>query len=778
MVNSLKIDQVTTDRSLVSGSVPTWSTAIQFIVAGGVVALWALHAGWLRGDDQGRPSSDRAGRGAHWLLIWSLALVAVSLLNGWAALVPAGWAAEVVLTLRFVALGAAVTLSLPAVNAFTGGPSARRLTAATAGWYVVATVLWLGTDLLWTHGFVGGLPQYGPLATAVDLVPVMGLGLYVAQVVRGTRLTAVGAVVTITGFTSAVLLIASSIPPPSALTELLKGVWVLPIVVGLQIWAASGLGGVRREANRRSRMRDQLSRVSHVAWLAQSTQEVLDAATTAARGVLDDPTVTATLRDLGHDRFATELLTDPRRITDQDERTFLHDLARSVSAAAERQALADRLCRAASFDALTGLANRPSLDRHLARAIEEGAGAGTGVALLFCDLEGFKHANDRHGHAWGDQLLVHTAAHLRAVLGTAPFLARHGGDEFVAVLADAPGTDALHEIGRLVRDAFAPPGDDVARPALTVGIAAWDPRDPQDPATLLREADRAMLEAKRSHVGVGVFDERMRADVASRARVRAELEGALTRGEILAHFQPLTDALTLEITSLEVLARWQHDGRLRPPAEWLPLAEETGLIVEVGRQMFIAARAGMERFDLPVAVNVAARQLDEHDFVRHVEESWGTDAWDRLTIEVTESALLYDALHVRASLTTLASRGVKIALDDFGTGYNSLSRLSELPLHILKIDRAFVHDIGTVQGAAVLRAILALAEAHGLAVVAEGVERLTELTALVEMGVGTVQGHMLGRPSATLPTRGRRTTAPTQRAGRVGAAATPAVAPV
>jgi EAL domain-containing protein (putative c-di-GMP-specific phosphodiesterase class I) len=180
--------------------------------------------------------------------------------------------------------------------------------------------------------------------------------------------------------------------------------------------------------------------------------------------------------------------------------------------------------------------------------------------------------------------------------------------------------------------------------------------------------------------------------------------------------------------------------------------------------MFVAAREGMERFGLPVAVNVAARQLDEPDFLTHVEESWGTDAWDRLTIEVTESALLYDARHVRDSLQSLARRGVKIALDDFGTGYNSLSRLSELPLHVLKIDRTFVHDIRTPEGAAVLRAIIALAEAHGLEVVAEGVEHAEELMGLVEMGVQIVQGHMLGRPAAGLPVRGDRAQAVAQHA--------------
>jgi EAL domain-containing protein (putative c-di-GMP-specific phosphodiesterase class I) len=272
-----------------------------------------------------------------------------------------------------------------------------------------------------------------------------------------------------------------------------------------------------------------------------------------------------------------------------------------------------------------------------------------------------------------------------------------------------------------------------------------------------------MAEARRTHAGVAYLDHRLREREARRVAVHDDLERAVVEGRIIGHFQPVADATTLQVVGVETLARWQDGDVLRAPAAWLPLAEETGLIVEVGRQMFRAARAGMERFGLPVAVNVAPRQLDEADVVRDIVEAWGDSAWDRLTIEVTESAWLYDDQHARSALTELARRGARIALDDFGTGYNSLARLGSLPLHVLKIDKTLVDDLGTDEGAAVVRAVLSLAEAHGLEVIAEGVERRSQLSALIALGVPMVQGHLVGRPRADVPLRASN--APTQRVG-------------
>ncbi len=699
--------------------------------------------------------------GATWILVWSIALATVSLLNGIASLMPTGVAADLVLFARFLALGAAVVLSLPAIHAFTGGPDVRPLVAATGSWYVFAAMLWLGTDLVYAHLRLDGVPQYGPLTTAVDLVPLMAIAIYVAYSLRRVTLTAVGALLTIAGFTSAVLLVASAVPPPSELTELLRGLWALPLVIGLQVLVSSWITQLRRADAQRDQIRASLARVANAAWIAASAAHVLESSLVEARVVLDDPTVDGVLRAVSTDRFVADVYLASGRSLSADEEAYVHDLERIVTTSAERHALTDRLARAAFTDALTRLPNRSALDRHLEGALMTAEANGTALALLVCDIDGLQHANDRHGHTFGDQLLVRAGRYLAESVATGSFLARLGSDEFAVVLPDAPDPDTLRALGRRLRAGFAPTVDAVTETRLTIGVARWAPGEPANGDLLLRAADEAMHEAKRIHSGVAFYDDRLRTQASQQRTVRSELEAAVAAGEIIAYFQPLTDAVSLEVVGLEVLARWKHGEELRSPGDWLPLAEESGLIVQIGQQMFASARRGMEEFDLPVAVNVAARQLDEPDFVQHVEQSWGTDRWDRLTIEVTESALLYDKHHIRASLVSLAERGVKIALDDFGTGYNSLSRLGELPVHTLKIDRAFVHDINTPEGAAVLRAILALAAAHGLGIVAEGVEQRSELQALIQMGVTVVQGHMLGRPAPGIPTR--RGSAPTQR---------------
>ncbi len=726
---------------------PSWSVVLQCVLAGVVVGLCALHAtGWRGGLRRAE---------AAWTMAWALALAAVSLTNGLLGVAPAQ-ALEPLLLARYLFVAVALVVSVPAVRLYAGRQPRAAPVVAMVVWYVAGAVLWFSTDLVFAHRWTDGLPVYGTLWTATLLVPLLVVARTVQRSLRGRALDPVGGAVALGATASAVVLITSAVPPPSPLTELLAGLWVVPLVAVLLVVTASRTAAVRRDAQRRAEMRDVLSTVTNDAWLLRSPERTLERAVDEARRLLDDVTITGTIRPLSRDRFVTELFSGSGRADDPVEASFLRDLARVVSAAAERHALSTRLERAAFTDSLTGLHNRHALDRHLQGALDRANVERSRVAVLFCDLDGFKIANDRHGHEWGDMLLVHLAGHLRTVLGDGAFVARQGGDEFVAVLDRAPGGAALTALARRLRDEFEGPGESGARTAISVGLAVWRPGAVVDPAGLLREADLAMLEAKRCQAGVVLFDASMRARVSARATARHELEEGIRDGEIVAHFQPLNDALTLEVVGLEVLARWRRNGRLRQPAEWLPLAEETGLVVEIGRQMITAARAGMERFDLPVAVNVAARQLDEADFVRHVEQAWGADRWDMLTIEVTESALLYDAAHVRSSLTTLAAKGARIALDDFGTGYNSLSRLGELPIHVLKIDRTFVHDIATPEGAAVLRAILALAEAHGLEVVAEGVERVDELTALVDMGVPVVQGHMLGRPAARVPVRGRR----------------------
>lgn len=727
---------------------PWWLTVIQCIVAGVVVGLVVVEASTWRGELR--------QRGARWGVAWTLSLAMVCLLNGLYGVIAPGFEAEVLLFGRYLAFGAAVVLSLPSIYGYTGGPSARTLSIWMTVWFAAGAVLWWTGSLMISHITADGLPVYGPLMPIVELVPIVAVAGYVLHAVRGMQVTSAGAVVAAMGVLSVVAVAVVAIPSSSYLTELVRGLWVVPLIIGLEVLAAARVDGVRKAAERRARMRDSLASISNAAWLLRTPEDVLGAAREQSRTLLGDPSIQGTLRPLSKDRFVTEFYSADGRQLLEDEQSFLRDLARVVSNAAERFTLTTKLSVAAYTDALTGLNNRPALDRHIMEVLGKAEVEHTRVAVLFCDVSNFKHANDLRGREWGDHLLVRVATQLREALGEPTFIGRHGGDHFVAVIERAGSDGELLSLAHRVQSRFDYLAHRVPSTPLVVGVSVWRPGEVKAVDALVRGADLAMQQAKRTGCGAVFYGDDMREDFIARTTMRRELEDSIAGGDIVVHFQPLSNSRTLEVVSMEALARWRRKGILVPPSAWLPLAEETGLILEIGRQVFGAARAASEKYDLPVAVNVAARQLDEVDFVRHVEQSWGSNGWRRLTIEVTESALLRDAAHARAALATLAARGVRIALDDFGTGYNSLTRIGDLPVHVLKIDRTFVSDAHTPTGAAVLKAVLAVAAAYGLDVVAEGVEHADELTTLVALGVETVQGFMLGRPAPTLPIRGRR----------------------
>jgi len=734
------------------GAAPTWLTAAQCLAAGIVVGLVAVEWGTRRGELR--------RSGVRWSTAWLLALAAVCLLGGLAAVLPDGEMARALLFGRFVAYAAALVLALPAAQAYTCGPSPRRHVTALVCWFSAGGVLWWTTPLLVQGLSATGLPVYGPLMPVVKLAPLAVVGLYVLRAVRGLEVTAAGSALAACAVVSVVAVVASVVVPVtgavSVTVEAMRGLWVVPLVVGLEILAAARVTAVRRAADRRARMRDVIASVANAALLSRTPEDLLVVARDRCRELLGDPSIQGTLRPLSRDRFVTELYSADGRGMLPDEQSFLRDVARVVSSAAERHQLTVKLKRAAHTDALTGLHNRPAFDKHLAEILAKAEVESTRVAVLYCDLASFRHANDMRGREWGDRLLQRVALQLIDGVGHGRFVARYGDDEFVVVIERAGDDTALLATAHRVVQHFDYLAHRVPATPLAVGVATWRPGMVRDVDALVRGAELAMIEAKNTGRGAAFYDDELRRAFVSRTALRRELEAAIGQGDIVVHFQPLTDSTTLEVVGLEALARWHRDGELRLPAEWLPLAEETGLVVEIGRQVFAAARAASEKYDLPVAVNVSPRQLDEADFVRHVEQSWGPGAWHRLTIEVTESAILHDSAHARTALATLADRGVRIALDDFGTGYSSFARLGELPVHVLKVDQAFVRASGTPEGDAVLRAVLAVAEAHDLDVVAEGVERAEELTTLVSMGVGTVQGFMLGRPAATLPIRGRR----------------------
>ncbi|MBC7291505.1 MAG: bifunctional diguanylate cyclase/phosphodiesterase [Actinotalea sp.] len=411
---------------------------------------------------------------------------------------------------------------------------------------------------------------------------------------------------------------------------------------------------------------------------------------------------------------------------------------------------------AATWDALTGLPRRGPLEVRLEQAHARARTTLGRLAVVVCDVERVHEVNRRHGRAGGDRLLRFVADHVVALAGPHAYVARTGGDQFTIVLEE-PVTDAdlLVLTRRLGAAAVGPHGE---RVRCCVGAAVWTPGQPTDATQLLADAELALGQARRTRrpgerAQATFYDATTRDRVDRRERLRRDLVDAVAHGDIVAVFQPVTDTTTLDVVGLEALARWHRSGRLVEPAEWWDVADEEGLVALIGFGVLRAARGVTERSGLPVAVNVAPSQVEHPGFVAAVEEAWGEGLWDRLTLEITESEALGDLTAAERALSVLAARGVRIAIDDFGTGFNSLARLGTLPLHVLKVDRAFVQRVVTTEGAAVVQAIVSLARAHRLDVVAEGVEEPEQLAALSAMGVPTVQGFLLGRPSPRLPRR-------------------------
>jgi diguanylate cyclase (GGDEF)-like protein len=428
-------------------------------------------------------------------------------------------------------------------------------------------------------------------------------------------------------------------------------------------------------------------------------------------------------------------------------------LARSFNAMAAGIAERERRITQLAFnDSLTGLPNRAFFRRHLDIELAQAAHRGCSLVLLSLDLDNFKAVNDTLGHPTGDALLCAVGARLKAGVGEA-LVARLGGDEFTIVAAAEAG-DAGRMAQRLLAALAEPVAVDgqVLDVAASIGVAIA-PQDGADSDTLLKNADLALYQAKEAGRGTyRFFEARMNAEAQARRTLETDLRRALAGGEFELYFQPLICLETGRIASFEALLRWNHPTRgLVSPLEFIPVAEETGLIVPIGewvaQEACRAARAWPE--EVRVAVNVSSVQFRRGGLGATIIQALAASGLDakRLEIEITESLFLETSDTTVSTLHSLREMGVKIALDDFGTGYSSLSYLQSFPFDKIKIDRSFVERLEASPGAgAIVQAITALAAALGMETTAEGIETEAQREAVRRLGCTLGQGFLFSRP--------------------------------
>jgi diguanylate cyclase (GGDEF)-like protein/PAS domain S-box-containing protein len=454
-----------------------------------------------------------------------------------------------------------------------------------------------------------------------------------------------------------------------------------------------------------------------------------------------------------------------RGVGNRDETGRVTRLAGSIT---------DLTARGAYYDPLTGLPGRRLLVDRLERVVaSHRRDPEKGFSLLFTDLDRFKVINDSLGHAVGDALLLEVARRIDRSLRPGDIVARWGGDEFVLLLENTNAKEA-RKIAMRLRLLIGEPfklGELETFTGISIGIvnsrsdpASTDPdgTDPEGPgeasaADYLRSADTAMYSAKAMGTGIEEYDLAMHSEALERMDLETALCRAIEHNELRVYYQPIMDVEAGRIKSFEALVRWQHPKRgLVPPGDFIPLAEETGLIVQIGewvldescRQLREWRDAGLVTPDLSINVNIASLQLQRHGFVETVAQILEQHQLEAscLNLEITESSVVHGSEHAERTLRELRQIGVGLHLDDFGTGYSSLSYLQRLPITTIKIDRTFIRDIGLETNREIVRVIVSLAQTLKLGLICEGVETTQQLEWLHEMGCSKLQGYLFSKP--------------------------------
>ena len=447
---------------------------------------------------------------------------------------------------------------------------------------------------------------------------------------------------------------------------------------------------------------------------------------------------------------------DPKREAERLRRR----LERERRARLEAEEIAERFTRDALHDPLTGLANRALFLDRLQHSLAATGRHQKPLATVLVDLDGFKEINDSYGHAVGDELLCAVARRLTEAMRPADTVARLGGDEFALVIEDVQEADKLQILERITR-ALNMPFLLQGQPRQiggSVGMALS--RGTQEgPGEMLRRADMAMYAAKREGgSGHAVFETGMHTAMVFRLEMKSDLQRALTEQEFSVHYQPVVDLPDGRPRGMEALIRWNRPGGgTVAPSEFIPLAEETGMIVPLGwwvlekscRQLSDWLRRYPTHGDLTLHVNLAARQLHDPLATAKVLDALGASGLtgEHVVLELTENSLMQDVESALAAMKKLTGLGVRMGIDDFGTGYSSLSYLQKLPVSVLKIDKSFVDEVGVSKaGAALVRAILGVGSALELQVVAEGVETAEQVARLQALECRYAQGYFFSRP--------------------------------
>jgi diguanylate cyclase (GGDEF)-like protein/PAS domain S-box-containing protein len=458
----------------------------------------------------------------------------------------------------------------------------------------------------------------------------------------------------------------------------------------------------------------------------------------------DGVLVTAAIRDISSRKDAEQALVAKVR-----------ELHRSNE---DARAMALEAAHAAHHDFLTGLPNRVLLNDRISQAIAMAPRHSKQLAVLFLDLDGFKHINDSLGHPVGDRLLQLVATRLQEQVRDSDTVSRQGGDEFVVLLSEAEAWDNAAVVAKRITEAIAEPhliGGKELHITTSIGISVF-PDDGADAETLIKNADTAMYQAKEDgRSGIRFFKPEMNVQAVQRQMIEQSLRLAVEREEFVLHYQPKIDMTSGAVTGAEALIRWSHPTRgIVPPVQFIPIAEQSGLIIPIGRwvlreacrQMRSWLDAGLKLSS--IAVNVSAVDLREDDFLDNVMaalEEAGLDP-GMLELELTETVLMKHIGDTAAVLQTLREQGVRISIDDFGTGYSSLSYLHRFPIDSLKIDRSFVSQIGVeLGGSAIVAAIISMARSLRLRVVAEGVETEAQLAFLDGLACDEAQGFYFSR---------------------------------